>query len=52
MTTVLPADQVVYDSVLVVAGTQLDEATFAKACAEGRELTTEQAIAFALEENL
>ncbi len=44
------ADQVAHDRDLAAARAQLDEATCAAAWAEGRAMTLEQAIAYALEE--
>jgi len=45
-----PSDQKEIDHYLAVVREQLDEATLAKAWAEGSEMTLEQAVAFALEE--
>ena len=45
-----PVDRSYYESLLAAARTQLDEATFATAWAEGRAMTLEQAIADALED--
>lgn len=42
-------DRAVYESGIAAARTQLDEATFGTAWAEGRAMTTEQAIEYALE---
>ena len=46
-----PQDQIVYERILAVLHTQLDEATFAAAWAEGRTLTLEQAIELALSDS-
>jgi predicted ATPase/DNA-binding SARP family transcriptional activator len=45
-----PSDQKEVDHYIEVVRKQLDEATFAKAWAEGSEMTLEQAVAFALKE--
>ena len=45
-----PADQQEFDHYVAVVRNQLDETAFAKAWAEGRAMTLEQAIEFALEE--
>jgi predicted ATPase/DNA-binding SARP family transcriptional activator len=45
-----PSDQKEVDHYLGIVREQLDEATFAKAWAEGSEMTLEQAVAFAVEE--
>jgi predicted ATPase/DNA-binding SARP family transcriptional activator len=44
-----PADRSLYEPYLAAARAQLDEATFAAAWAEGRAMTLEQAMAYALE---
>jgi Predicted ATPase len=44
-----PQDQKEYEYYIEVVRSQLDEATFAKAWSEGRAMTLEQAVAFALE---
>jgi hypothetical protein len=44
-----PADRVHDEPYLAAARTQLDDATWAVAWAEGRAMTTEQAVAYALE---
>jgi len=46
-----PSDQKELDHYVAAARSQLDEATFEKAWAEGRGMTSEQAIAFAFEES-
>ncbi len=43
-------DRILYDRNVAIARTQLDETGFAAAWAEGRAMTLEQAIAYALEE--
>jgi predicted ATPase len=45
-----PSDQKEIDHYMTVVRGQLDDATFAKAKTEGRAMTLEQAVAFALEE--
>jgi predicted ATPase/DNA-binding SARP family transcriptional activator len=45
-----PSDQKEYDHYIAVVERQLDEETFAKAWAEGRAMTLEQAIEFTLKE--
>jgi predicted neutral ceramidase superfamily lipid hydrolase len=44
-----PVDRADYDRILAAVRAQLDEQTFAAAWAEGRAMTLEQAIAYALE---
>ncbi|HJZ45519.1 MAG TPA: hypothetical protein VKE41_00065 [Roseiflexaceae bacterium] len=44
-----PVDQVCDDRDIATTRAQLDDATFAAAWAEGRAMTLEQAIAYALE---
>ena len=44
------ADQIEHDRVVANARAQLDEATWETAWAEGRAMTLEQAIAYALED--
>jgi predicted ATPase/class 3 adenylate cyclase len=46
-----PSDQKDFDHYVAVVREQLDEAAFAKAWAEGRTMTLEQAITFALEKS-
>ena len=46
-----PADQKDFDHYLAIVREQLDEALFEKLWAEGRSMTMEQAIEFALEDN-
>jgi tetratricopeptide (TPR) repeat protein len=46
-----PADQKEFDHYVRVARAQLDEAPFANAWAEGRALTQEQAVGYALDES-
>ena len=46
-----PSDHKDFDHYVAVVRGQLDEAAFAKAWGEGRLMTMEQAIAFALEES-
>ena len=46
-----PADRAEYDRDVAAARAQLDEATFAAAWAEGRAMTMEQAMAYALEDS-
>jgi hypothetical protein len=48
-TPILPIERREYESSLAAAHAQLDEATFAKAWAEGRALAIEQAIELALQ---
>jgi hypothetical protein len=43
-----PANRIAHDQNVAIARTQLDEATFAAAWAEGRAMTLEQAVAYAL----
>jgi hypothetical protein len=45
-------DQEKYDHVVAAARSQLDEATFAVAWAEGRAMPLEQAIAYALTQDM
>jgi len=44
-----PADQVEFDRTLAMVRAQLDEAAFNAAWAEGRKMTLEQAVEYALE---
>jgi len=44
-----PADQIEIDDYLVAIREQLDEETFESAVAEGRDMTFEQAVSFALD---
>jgi predicted ATPase/class 3 adenylate cyclase len=46
-----PADRAEYERDVAAARAQLDEATFAAARAEGRAMTIEQAVAYALEDS-
>jgi len=46
-----PFEQTIYDGNIATARAQLDQAAFAKVWAEGRAMTMEQAIEFALEES-
>ena len=43
-----PVDRVKYDQILAAVRAQLDEATFNAAWEEGRKMTLEQAIEYAL----
>jgi hypothetical protein len=45
-----PADLIEYDRNLAAVRSQLDEATFAQAWAEGQAMTLEQAMAYALKD--
>ena len=45
-----PIDRAPYEGSVAAVRSQLDEATFAAAWAEGRAMTLEQAVAYALEE--
>lgn len=44
-----PSDQKEFDDYVTIVRAQLDDASFAAAWAEGRAMTMEQAIAYALE---
>jgi len=46
-----PSDQKEFDHYVAIVRAQLDPAAFAKAWAEGRAMSQEQAIAFALDES-
>jgi hypothetical protein len=48
---VSPFDQIEYDHIVAAIRAQLDEATFAAAWAEGRQMTLDEAIAEALAES-
>ena len=45
-----PDEQETYDRTVISARTQLDDEAFAAAWAEGRAMTLEQAVAYALDE--
>ncbi len=45
-----PEDRIEYDRDVAIVRSQLDEEAFAKAWAEGRRMSMEQAVAYALEE--